>query len=80
MLPRPARKDEIGAFDQRPPFAVAEDNLRSLLAQAMSMAYVTGSVGGSYTGEDDVFEYKVSFTITRKDRSSEAHFPIGKKG
>lgn len=61
-----AAQKKLAPFDQRPDRDLAKPILESLLDEAITYGYGTGSIGCTTKTNDDVFEYEVSFKIVRK--------------
>lgn len=61
-----AAQKKLRPFDQRPDRDLAAPILKSLLDEAITYGYGTGSIGCTTKTNDDVFEYEVSFKIVRR--------------
>jgi hypothetical protein len=67
-MPRDLKNYKPGPFDHRPPLEVCEKRMHDLLDSALGHGFATGSIGATYSGEDEHFTFEVSYTIRRKRR------------
>lgn len=67
-MPKTVKNYQPGPFDQRPPLEVCEKRMHGLLDSALIHGFASGSIGTTFSEEDEHFTFEVSYTIRRKRR------------